>query len=258
MSLSIVIPCYNEADNIPKLTTEFLPVARKLAAQTPVEVIFVDDGSRDETWTALNAVFGNFSEPNLTFRIEKHAVNQGLGAAVRTGLAASQGDVVVTTDSDGTYIFENIPQLLARLTPDVDIVTASPYHPQGGVENVPAYRLFFSQGSSMLYRILVDGRVHTYTALFRAYRRSVITHITFQSNGFLCNTELMVKAMLAGFKVAEFPAVLRSRQFGQSKAKIIRTIKEHLKFQWRIVLHHLRLAPLTNAGMLKQNIQWTS
>jgi dolichol-phosphate mannosyltransferase len=250
VSLSIVIPCFNEEDGIEKLRDEFLPVAMELAAMQPVEVIFVDDGSRDKTWQLLNETFGSMADaPNLTFKFERHDVNRGLGAAVRTGFAASTGDIVVTTDSDGTYKFSSLPTLLGYLKPGVDIVTASPYHPDGGMEGVPAYRLLLSQGASLLYRIVLTGsgaKVHTYTALYRAYRRQVIEDVQFESNGFLAGTELMVKAMLAGYQVAEYPAMLYSRQHGASKAKLARTIRAHLRFQWKVLLHRLKIKPLVD------------
>jgi dolichol-phosphate mannosyltransferase len=180
-----------------------------------------------------------------------------LGAALRTGLTASRGQLVVTTDSDGTYRFTGIPEMMSYLTPDVDIVTASPYHPKGGVAGVPKYRLVLSQGASMMYRVLVDYRVYTYTALFRAYRRQVIDQIQFQSDGFLGGTELMVKAMLTGYRVTEYPAVLHRRVFGTSKAKLARTIKAHLRFQGRILLYRLHLVPLDQSVKTKEANQWT-
>jgi len=243
MELSIVIPCYNEAENVPKIRAEFFPVVTELAKTHSLEVVFVDDGSTDGTWQTLVDTFGH--EPRIPIRFERHEVNRGLGAAIRTGFAAARGEVIVTTDSDGTYRFSEIPSLLSYLTPDIDMVTASPYHPAGGVEGVPAYRLLLSQGSSAIYRILVNWRVHTYTCLFRAYRRKVIEHVSFESDGFLAGTELLVKGMLMGYRVAEYPAVLHSRVFGTSKAKLVRTILAHLRFQARILLHRLKLKSFT-------------
>jgi dolichol-phosphate mannosyltransferase len=244
MKLSVILPCYNEEENVAKMKQELLPVLEDLNRQYEMEVIFVDDGSRDQTLTALQSTFGSLSYPTMQFCFLKHEVNRGLGAAMRTGFSGVHGDLVVTTDSDGTYKFSSIPQLLARLVPGVDIVTASPYHPEGGVAGVPKYRLVLSQGASFLYRVLVSWKIHTYTCLFRAYRREVIDTITFQSDGFLAGTELMVKAMLKGYMVAEYPAVLYSRMFGTSKAKIARTIRAHLAFQGRILLHRLHIARL--------------
>jgi dolichol-phosphate mannosyltransferase len=247
--LSVVVPCYNEADNVDKLHDELLPILEKLVngetalatAVESVELVVVDDGSRDETYRTLKQQFAGTQEKWLTIQIVQHAVNRGLGAAIRTGFGAATGDVIVTTDSDGTYRFEEIPALLSCLTPQVSIVTASPYHPDGRVMNVPAHRLIFSRGSSLLYRILVSWRIHTYTALFRAYRREVVQRIPFESDGFLAGTELMVHAMLEGYRVAEYPTTLYSRENGVSKAKIVRTIRAHLKFQGEILLRRLEI-----------------
>lgn len=236
MDLSLVIPCYNEIENIPKLQTEFFPVAAELARTRSVEVIFVDDGSADGTGQALKKAFGHGNVAGVSVKIECHPVNRGLGGAIRTGLAAARGEIVVTTDSDGTYQFSEIPALLSYLKPEVDLVTASPYHPAGEVDGVPAYRLILSRGSSTMYRLLASRHVHTYTALFRAYRRSVIENVPFESNGFLAGTELLVNAMRMGYRIAEYPTVLRSRVFGESKAKLARTIQAHLNFQVQVLM----------------------
>ena len=248
MKLSIVVPCYNEAENVAKLQDEFYPVIlgllqpqhSKPALAKSVEVVFVDDGSRDGTFDLLQRVFSGYKEMGLSFRFERHTANRGLGAALRTGFAASSGEVILTTDSDGTYHYSEIPNLLVTLKPGIDIVTASPYHPKGKVVGVPAYRLILSRGSSFLYRILVDWNIHTYTALFRAYRRRVIDDVTFESDGFLAGSELLVKGILKGYKVAEYPAVLYRRQYGVSKARLVRTILAHLRFQGWILINRIR------------------
>ena len=248
MKLSVVVPCFNEEDNIDKLKTEFFPVMEKLLGSRvdgkqidTIEVIFVDDGNSDGTYDALKNAFGSFSHPSISIKFEKHEVNRGLGAAVRTGFGAVTGDIVVTTDSDGTYHFSTIPTMLEHLKGKISIVTASPYHPKGEVVGVPGYRIFLSKGSSLIYRILLSWRVHTYTALYRAYRREVIDNISYTANDFLGGTELLVKAMLKGYQVDEFPAALHQRMFGVSKAKLMRTIKSHLGFQFQLVLHRLHI-----------------
>jgi len=249
MKISIIVPCYNEEENIGKLKSEFFPVIDGLRGSRPangieieaVEIVFVDDGSRDQTFNILQSTFGSSNGKLISVVLEKHEANRGLGAALRTGFCASTGDVVVTTDSDGTYQFSTIPALLEHLTENVDIVTASPYHPRGEVVGVPGYRIFLSRGSSLLYRLLVDWRIRTYTALFRAYRRKVVDEIRFEADDYLGATELMVKAILKGYRVEEYPAALHRRVFGVSKAKLLRTIISHLGFQIRLLLHRLRL-----------------
>jgi dolichol-phosphate mannosyltransferase len=250
MKLSIIAPCYNEVDNVSKLHDELLPVVEEMViygCTNPseeihsAEIIFVDDGSRDGTFSKLKECFGSVNKSGVMFKILKHETNLGLGAAIRTGFSNADGDILVTVDSDGTYKFSEIPNLLSFLTPEIDIVTASPYHPEGGVIGVPAYRLFLSRGSSFIYRILVDWHVYTYTCLFRAYRPKVIKDIRFGSDDFLAGTEILVKALLKGYRVAEFPAVLHKRMYGVSKAKIAQTIFSHLTFQGWVLLYRMQL-----------------
>ena len=256
MDLSIIVPCYNEVENITKIEEEFLPVVVELANARSVEVVFVDDGSTDDTWQTLNDTFGLMDGFPAAVKFERHEVNRGLGAALRTGFVAARGQVMVTTDSDGTYKFSEIPGLLSYLSQDVDIVTASPYHPEGEVVGVPGYRLILSRGSSAIYRVLVDWHVHTYTSLFRAYRREVVENITFESDGYRAGTELMVKAMLAGYQVAEYPAALHRRVFGVSKAKLVSTIIGHLCFQGSVLLHRLHLMQFGEPRKTKEGAQW--
>jgi dolichol-phosphate mannosyltransferase len=252
-TISILIPCYNEEAGLGRMASELRPVLDTLCTRESVEVVLVDDGSTDGTWGALNRLASSgFSGAKI--HLLRHARNRGLGAALRTGFAACRGSVVVTTDSDSTYRLSEIPRLLSRLEPDVDIVTASQYHPDGSVMNVPAHRLLLSRGASLLYRTLVTRRVHTYTSLFRAYRAPVIRDIPFRSDGFLAVSELLVNAMRAGYRVAEYPTVLHSRVEGTSKAKLARTTAAHARFMAGILLQrlHLRSHPPLSAPATSQ------
>lgn len=232
MRISLVIPAFNEAEGVETTTESLRGVLGYLREKYDVEIVFVNDGSRDNTAELLAQAFAG--EDNV--KVVSHEVNKGLGAAIRTGFANATGDIVITTDFDGTYAFNTIPQLLGRmLSENVDIVTASPYHPRGHVEGVPRYRLLFSHGASLLYRLIVRWDIYCWTALFRAYRRPVIESITFESNDFLAGTEILVKSIQAGFTVAEFPTTLRVRTFGQSSIKIARVTRSHLKYQFSLL-----------------------
>jgi dolichol-phosphate mannosyltransferase len=192
----------------------------------------VDDGSRDRTPVLLKeAVMGDDR-----FRIVTHEVNRGLGAAIRTGFQHASGDIVVTTDFDRTYDYATIPTIIDLLeSSGADLVTASPYHPEGAVMNVPQYRLLFSYGASLLYRLLVSWHIHTWTALFRAYRRAVIEAVTFESDDFLAGAEILVRTIQKGYRVTEYPTTLHSRTFGQSSIRIAKVTIAHIKFQLRLL-----------------------
>ena len=236
MKISIIVPCYNEAAGIPQLKDRLPPVMRSLEKSHNVELIFVDDGSTDNTNELLRK---SFVGENI--KIIKHAQNMNLGAALRTGFLAADGEIIVTMDSDCTYAPENIPKLLTALK-DCDIVTASPYHPQGKVIGAPAYRLFLSKSVTLLYSIVTGKRLYTWTALFRVYRRSAISSITITHNDFIAVVEILIKSIKNGNKIKELPETLYGRKFGTSKMKIIRTIIAHLKF----LLESIKVAHFQN------------
>jgi dolichol-phosphate mannosyltransferase len=248
--LSLVIPCFNEAEGIAAMQTRLTAVWPQLCAQSKVELVLVDDGSSDDTYQLLQSAFGHWP----AVRIVQHEQNRGLGQALRTGFAHAQGAIIVTCDSDGTYPFAEIPALLALLKPGVDIVTASPYHPAGGVDNVPAYRVWLSKSASQLYRLIVGRGIHTYTAMFRAYRREVIEQVPTSADGFLMVTQLLVEAILAGYEVVEYPTVLRVRQYGQSKAKVLRITRSHLAYMRDVLARRFTGRPARSADVETQRV----
>jgi dolichol-phosphate mannosyltransferase len=100
---------------------------------------------------------------------------------------------------------------------------------------LPAYRLALSRGCSLIYRLLVDRHIYTYTAIFRAYRRAVLENVDWGSRGYLAVTQMLVEARLKGYRVAEVPLVLNVRRYGQSKAKVARIMRDHLRYQMRLL-----------------------
>lgn len=236
MKISLVIPAYNEAGGVEQTRQKLEKLLKRLRQRYEIEVLFVNDGSQDDTASLLEAAFAD--DPDV--RVVSHEINRGLGAALRTGFAQTTGEIVITTDFDGTYHFNTIMQILSRLLVyKVDIVTASPYHRRGYVDGVPGYRLLFSYGASLMYRLLVSWEIRTWTALFRAYRREVIETVQFENDGFLAGTELLVRAIQQGFRVSEYPTTLHVRTFGQSSIKIFRVTRAHLKYQMKLLVSSL-------------------
>ena len=107
-------------------------------------------------------------------------------------------------------------------------MTASPYHPQGKVFNVPPWRLFLSRTLSGMYSSLLKCSIQTYTSCFRVYRKSSMAGLVIKQGGFLGVAEMLIRLRLAGGRITEYPTTLESRLFGESKMKILRTIGKHL------------------------------
>jgi dolichol-phosphate mannosyltransferase len=228
-SVSIIIPCFNEAEGIPALKQRLSPVLSQLRMHRDVEVICVDDGSIDGTFSQLEDHFGQ------EVKIIRHPKNKGLSAAIRTGLMSANGQIICTIDSDCTYDPKYLIDLLDLMFADVDIVTASPYHPRGRVKNVPNWRLFLSKGLSQIYRLVLPQKLYTYTSMFRAYRREVLEEIPITYPGFLGLVEIVAEAMLCGYKVIELPTELSNRVYGRSKLRVVRVIWSHLKYINKLV-----------------------
>ncbi len=229
MKTSLIIPCYNESDGIPQLAERLRSLLPSLSEEADPEIIFVDDGSVDDTAGTIRRHC-----EGMPYSIVSHDRNRGLGAALRTGFAASRGDEVVTLDSDCTYDPMHVPDLLARVRSGADVVTGSPYHPDGEVVNVVPWRLLVSKTLSRLYWIVLPARLYTYTSCFRAYRRDALTRLTSSSDDFLAVTELLVSAIFQRMNIAEVPERLTSRRFGVSKIRVLKVAILHVKFLFRV------------------------
>lgn len=230
-SVSLVIPCFNEEDGIHQLEEKLVPVVERLKNRYDIELIFVDDGSTDSTYEKLNSAFASRGA-----KILRHEKNQNLGAATRTGLQNAKGDWVAFLDSDCTYEPDLLEPMLSKMTEGSDLVTLSPYHPQGKVEGVAPYRLFLSKSLSFIYRLILRKPIYTYTAMARIYKREIYSTIQSPANDFTAIAEMMLKALSQDYKVDEVPAILSVRRFGESKMKTVRVIKAHLQLIRRLVL----------------------
>jgi polysaccharide deacetylase family protein (PEP-CTERM system associated) len=228
--VTVVIPCYNEQQTLPYLNNTLVSVERKLGVDYDLSFVMVDDGSKDATWAELQRLFGG--RPN--FNLVQHTRNQGVAAAILTGIRQAKTEIVCSMDADCTYDPHELANMIPLLTPGVDLVTASPYHPDGAVRNVPRWRLGLSKGASWLYRRVLHQKLGTYTSCFRVYRRQAVENLSVRETGFLGVAELLGILDLNGGKIVEHPAVLEVRMMGRSKMKTVRTIFGHLKLMARL------------------------
>ena len=222
--ITVIVPCFNEEDGIPFLASNLQSLKGELQTQFDTEFVLVDDGSTDQTWSLLEKHF----RENPDVKLLRHSRNQGVSAAIMTGLQFSR-EITCSIDCDCSYDPSELRPMLGLLTAGVDLVTASPYHPNGTVLNVPSWRLLLSRAASSLYRIVTGQHIHTFTACVRVYRRSSTVGTSLRYSGFLGVAELLGKMALSGKTIVEHPATLEVRIFGQSKMKVLRTIMGHLR-----------------------------
>lgn len=224
-SLSILIPCYNEVEGIPNLFEKLTAALPIVEERWDVDLIFVDDGSTDGTSEAIRQHFSSL-DPEVII----HPENRNLGAALRTGFASAPGEVVAILDSDCTYDPQVLVPMLAMLDDGVDLVTASPYHPEGRVDGVPGYRLFLSKSLAWMLRMVMGTDNRTFSAMVRVYRREVIEQVPVRHDNFVSQTQIMCEAIMKGFGVVDYPTTLAVRQFGTSKMKVFSVIRAQVLF----------------------------
>jgi dolichol-phosphate mannosyltransferase len=226
MDLSIIIPMFNEAENA---ETTLNRVEEALASfRGTYEIIVVNDGSLDNTLDILNRL----AEQDGKLKVVSYSKNAGRGMALRKGFKESSGEIIVSIDADlsyhPNYIIDFVETL--RAEQDIDFVLASPYMPGGGVQNVPALRLYISKLGNKILRFAMPNRIYTSTGIFRAYRKRVLESLELESDGKELHLEILSKALALGYRVKESPAILTSRKKGKSKFKFRKTAISHLVF----------------------------
>lgn len=220
MKLSVVIPCFNEEENIRRVVPELLPALDGLQMES--EVVLVDDGSTDGTAREIKDI----RDPRV--RGVTHEKNRGLSAAMKTGIAAASGDLIVFLDSDFTFHPKLVPSLLAALAahPEVDFVIGSPKL-GGYAKDIPAYRVFISKVANWVYATLLGRPVTSVNQIFRLYKAPALKALHLTSKGYEINAEILFKLVFAGHRFVEIPAELTTRQFGVSKLRYGRELRRH-------------------------------
>ena len=234
--VTVVIPCFNERAVVPYLAKTLDRMQGALKTDYQLEFLFVDDGSTDGTADELQFTFG--SRANCT--VLRHPHNQGITAAILTGLRHAQTEIICSMDADCTFDPLQLKEMLPLLTEGVDMVTASPYHPQGSAQNVPPWRLALSRGASFLYRQVLRNKLFTYTSCLRVYRRSAFRDLRVAREGFVGVTEMLARLDLRGSRIVEHPAILEGRLLGRSKMKVFRTVMGHLGLMAELLVHRIR------------------
>ncbi len=226
MDLSVVIPMFNEAENVAATLRRVEDAL--ISFYGSYEIIAVNDGSLDNTLEILKRI----ASQNGKMKVVSYPKNSGRGMALRKGFQASSGEIVVSIDADLSYDPHYILDFVEALNQekDIDFVLASPYMPGGGIKDVPFQRLWISKLGNRILRFAMPNRIYTSTGIFRAYRRKVLDSLELESDGKEIHLEILSKAMALGYRVKEMPAILTRRVKGNSKFKFKRTAISHLVF----------------------------
>jgi glycosyltransferase involved in cell wall biosynthesis len=218
MELSIVVPLYNERDNLVPLHEE---LARVLGSAPSYEMLFVDDGSTDGSADVLRTIKAG----DTHVRVFRLARNSGQTAALACGLHQAVGDVVVAIDGDGENDPDDIPRLLAKLAEGYDLVSGWRTERWAGAR---LSRRLPSVAANRLISWMTGVRLHDYGCTLKAYRRELAHRLMLYGE-----MHRFVPAIAAeqGARIAEVEVSFRPRRTGKSKygpGRIVRTFLDLL------------------------------
>jgi glycosyltransferase involved in cell wall biosynthesis len=227
MKLSIVIPCYNEKDLLPQLVSLV-----KTAPVSDKEIILVDDGSTDGTADLIKTSM----EREVT-RVIYHPRNMGKGAAIRSGLAAVTGDIVLIQDADLEYDPAEYPKLMAPiLEGKADVVFGSRFMGEGPHRVHMFWHYVGNKLLTVLSNMFTNLNLTDMETCYKVFRAEVIKSITIEQNGFGLEPELTAKVAKLHCRVYEVGISYYGRSYGEGK-KI--TWKDGIKALYVIVRYSL-------------------
>ena len=159
----------------------------------------------------------------------------GMGAAIRTGIQAARGELVITMDTDLTFAPELVARLLERFKQgDVDVVSGSPKM-AGYDQDIPKYRVAISYLASLIYAAVLGAYVRDVSPIFRLYKREQLLQLPLLTSRFDINAEILFFLIQDHRKIVEVPAPLTQRIHGESKLDYKKEIIRHLRLIWRML-----------------------
>ncbi len=211
--LSVVIPAYNEENGISEIASRVLAVeaALKNVGVERLELLVVDDGSRDHTAEVAESIAG--------VRVIRHAKNKGYGAALKTGFSKSRGELIGFLDADGTYPPEYFPQLCQVALNGADLVIGS--RMAGEESQMPFARRVGNFFFANLLTLLSHQKVTDSASGMRVFKREILEQIYPLPDGLNLTPVMSTRAVHEGINIKEVP-IPYSERVGRSKLSVIR------------------------------------
>ena len=204
--LSVIVPVYNERVTV----AEVMRRIRAVDVPVGVEVIVVDDGSSDGTDKVLTAL------ADSTVRVITHPVNKGKGAAVRSGMAAARGDLLLIQDADLEYDPEDWPRLLEPiLRGKARVVYGSRF--TGERMNMLPLHWIGNRFLSLMTNLLYSSTMSDMETCYKLFDRQVLEGITIESDKFDFEPEITAKVLRRGFRIYEVPISYAGRELSEGK-----------------------------------------
>lgn len=211
MELSVVIPVFNEEENIPILYSSLKKVLNKL--RKSYEIIFIDDGSKDGTFDKLK----NIHRKDRKVKIIKFRKNFGQTAALNAGFRYSKGKIVITMDGDLQNDPQDIPRIIEKMNEGYDLVSGWRYKRKD-----PFFKRLFSKFSNWMARRLTGVKLHDFGCSLKCYRKFVLKDLDLFGE---MHRFIPAMVIMKGFSVSEIVVKHNERRHGKTKYGAGRLIK---------------------------------
>jgi len=226
MKLSVIVPAYNEEDNITDVINKI-----EEALEIPHELVVVNDHSID---TTAQLVTG-FARQYNNIRLVENKLPRGFANALKTGFSNAATDIAVPVMADLCDDLSTIKEMLQKINEGYDIACGCRYIKGGARLGGSKLKGFFSSFVGRSLCFLLGLPTHDIANAFKMYRKNVIDSIDIKSKGFEISMEIPLKAYYLGFKMTEVPTVWKERTKGKSNFRMLKLLPNYLKlYLWAI------------------------
>lgn len=236
--ISILIPCLNEAENLPLLIERLEKVC--IGADLDVETIILDDASEDGTMEMAKILQSRHKSLDIRI-IHRFHPRRGYGALIRYGLACAMGRYCLLVAADGAHPIEMLPTYLSEARKGAQLVQCSRYEQPKDNQNIPAKFKHYQAVYRAFVRLLLGWDIRDPTCSFKLVDRIYIMAIGIRSNGLNVVPEIAFKVKLSGGKIVFVPGSQSFRQRGISQFRFIREVSSYAHVLLRAWLHRLGL-----------------
>lgn len=234
MKYSVILPTYNERENLP-LMISMLNDAFS-CSKLDYEVVIVEDSSPDGTLEVAKELQKVYSSRHVV--IHSRPGKMGLGSAYIDGLKLCKGDFVFLMDADMSHHPRDIPNFIAKQQEgDYDVVTGTRYAQGGGIAGWDLKRILTSRGANFIATFLLNPNVSDLTGSYRLYKKAVLEDLMLSVKGktYVFQMEVIVRARVKGYSIAEVPIIFVDRLYGESKLGATEIVS-YLKGLWNLFL----------------------
>ena len=218
--MNIIIPVYNEADNIYRTLSEI-----EKQIHTPNRIIIVYDFEEDNTVPVIREIM----EKRGHIRLVKNRYGRGVLNAIKTGFDAVEQGIVLVIMADLSDELDRVDEMVAKMNEGYDLVCGSRYMKGGRQIGGQWLKTMLSRAAGLSLQYLIGIPTHDVTNSFKMYSKKLLSDIEIKSNGgFELGMEIAIKAYLKGYKISEVPTTWRDRLAGNSRFQLLNWLPKYL------------------------------